>query len=117
MCANSKLSQQKGSPQQSVPGLCLQEQSDLQGVLPEWHGKDTQCNKEASFTQSAEVDPTFGNSDGESLVPMANVNIAEWLSAALTNLWTNHTQAVTLHKRKAQSDVVRLFRTSASCAG
>jgi integrase len=28
-----------------------------------------------------------------------------------------HTQAVTLHKRKAQSDVVRLFRTSASCAG
>jgi site-specific recombinase XerD len=28
-----------------------------------------------------------------------------------------YTQAVTLHKRKAQSDVVRLFRTSASCAG
>ncbi|PYV53035.1 MAG: hypothetical protein DMG98_22225 [Acidobacteria bacterium] len=72
-----------------MPGLCLQEQSDFQGVLPEWHGKDIQCNKEASFTRSAEVDPMFGNSDGESPVPMANANIAGWLSGVLTNLWMN----------------------------
>lgn len=30
--------------------------------------------------------------------------------------WT-YTQAVTLHKRRAQSDVVRLFRTSGSRGG
>ncbi len=35
------------------------------------------------------MDPTFGNSDGESQVPVANVNIARWLSAALTSLWMN----------------------------
>jgi hypothetical protein len=73
----------------SVPGLCLQEQVDFQGVLPEKHGKDVQCNKEASFNRLAEVDRTFGNSDGENQVPMANVNIAGWLSAALTSLWMN----------------------------
>jgi len=69
--------------------LRLPEQSDFQCVLPEWHGKDIQCNKEASFKRNAEVDPTLGNLDGESPVPMANVNIAGWLSAALTNLWMN----------------------------
>ena len=60
-----------------------------QGVLPERHRKDVQCNKEASYKRSAKLDPTFGNSDGESQVQVANVNIAKWLSAALTSLWMN----------------------------
>jgi len=37
--------------------------------------------------ENAKLDRTCGNSDGESQVLMANVNIAEWLSAALTSLW------------------------------
>jgi len=80
------LSPRDHDVRKSVPGLCLQEQSDFQGVLPEWHGKDIQCNKEASFTRSAEVDPMFGNSDGESPVPMANANIAGWLSGVIDQL-------------------------------
>jgi hypothetical protein len=71
----------------SVPGLCPQGQSNFQGVLPDWHRKDVQCSKEASYKRSAKLDRAFGNSDGESQVPMANVNIAGWLSAALTSLW------------------------------
>jgi hypothetical protein len=73
----------------SVPGLCLQEQSDFQGVLPEWHRKDVQCNKEASYKRSAKLDRTFGNSEGESQVPVANAYIAGWLSDASTSLWMN----------------------------
>ena len=69
---------------------CAHKNSPIsQGVLPGWHRKDIQCNKEASYKRSAKLDRTFGNSDGESPVPVANVNIAGWLSAALTSLWMN----------------------------
>jgi len=73
----------------SVPGLCPQDNPILKVYCREWHRKDVPCNKEASYKRSAKLVRTFGNSDGESQVPMANVNIGGWLSVALTNLRMN----------------------------
>jgi hypothetical protein len=70
-----------------VPGLCPQGNPIFQGARPERHGKDVRCNKEALSKQNARVDRMFGNSDGESPAPMANVSIAGWSSVASTSLW------------------------------
>jgi hypothetical protein len=58
---------------------------------PAWKGHSMQQG--SIIHAEAEVDPMFGNSDGESPVPMANANIAGWLSGALTNLWMNQQHA------------------------
>lgn len=54
--------------------------------------KDVQCNKQVSYKRSAKLDRTLGSSDGGNPVPMANVNIAGWLLAALTSWRMNQQQ-------------------------